>query len=253
MRFTPFAFIGAKSDDIKFSTTNLIAYYSIDSYDTSSGIWYDISGNDNNATVNGSTLTLTPTKGWKFNGTNSLTMPTFSGSAALTVMLWGDVNNNYTTRSAQVNETLFSKRVGSNNGFNSTHTFRLTATRDSINAVGQSGTSIVDQGFSGTLTGSLNFIGFQSNASTQSLIYLGYGNANSSSWYTDLGTPVGWRDGGGLTTGSVLFPYTQQLIFGSSSSGVYTGTVGIIAVYNTLLSNDEMNANYLAVSASTVS
>lgn len=250
MRFAPTSFIGSAGDRVKFISDGLIAYYDINSYNSSLNTWFDLSAYGNNATVNGSALTSTPTKGWKFNGTNnSLVMPTFSGSAALTVMVWGDVNNNYTSRSAAVTETLFSKRVGTNNGFNSTHTFRFTATRDSIVTSGQSGTDTTNQGFTGALTGSINFIGFQSNASTQSLLYLGYGNAVSSSWY---GVSTGWGDGGGLTTGSILFPYTQQLIFGSSSSGRYTGTVGIIAVYNRLLTNDEMNTNYLAVSSSAV-
>jgi hypothetical protein len=252
MRFTPVSFIaGTQADRIKFITDGLVAYYDVNSYNSSLSTWLDLTTNGNNATVEGSALTLTANKGWKFNGTNNhLTMPTFSGSTALTVMIWGDVNNNYTTRSAQVTETLFSKRIGTNNGFNSTHIFRISATADAITTSGQSGTDTTNQGFRGALTGSINFIGFQSNESTSSLLYLGYGNAVSSSWID--GTGVGWADGGGLTTGSILFPYTQQLIFGSSSSGRYTGTVGIIAVYNRLLTNDEMNTNYLAVSASAV-
>jgi hypothetical protein len=252
MRFTPTSFIaGTGADRIKFITDGLVAYYDINSYNSSLNTWFDLTANSNNATVSGSALTLTAAKGWKFNGTNNhMVLPTFSGSTAITVMVWGDVNNNYTTRSAQVTETLFSKRVGTNNGFNSTHIFRISATADAITTSGQSGIDTTNQGFRGAATGSLNFIGFQSNESTQSLLYLGFGNAVSSSWID--GAINGWNSGGGLTTGSILFPYTQQLIFGSSSSGRYTGTVGILAVYNRLLTNDEMNTNYLAVSSSAV-
>ena len=244
MRFTPTAFLGSQQNNILFTTSSLVGYYNVNSYNANNDVWYDLSGNNNNITVIGNDLSLT-NKGLLFDGTNFLSLPTFSGSSALTMMVWGDVNYSHPNRDTLSNQALFNKRVGTNNGFTSTHTFRLTATRDSINWLGQSGTSVVNQGFTGAQTGSMNFIGFQSAAATSSLMSGSWGNALSSSWNN-------WLDGGGTTLGSVLFPYTQPLLFGSSSSGLYKGTVGIIGIYDTMLSNEEMTTNYLAVSASTL-
>jgi hypothetical protein len=242
MRFAPIAFENNSGDNILFLTSSLIGYYDISSYNANNNIWYDLSGNNNNITVVGNDLSST-NKGLLFNGTNYLNLPTFSGSSALTMMVWGDVNYSFPNRDTAYLQTLFNKRVGSNNGFNSVHQFRLTATRDYIAWIGQGGTGTFNQGFTGPSTGSMNFIGFQSTETTSSLIYGAWANAVS-------GTFNPWQSL--ITSGSVLFPYTQPLLFGSSSSGLYTGTVGIIGIYDTMLSNEEMTTNYLAVSASTL-
>jgi hypothetical protein len=242
--------------EIRLSTNNLIGYYSEDSYDASTGIWYDISGYGNNAIVNGSTLTQTATKGLSFNGTNNwITFPTFSGSAALTIILWGDVNYSFPNRDTSYLQSLFNKRIGSNNGFASYHQYRQTATRDMLITIGQSGTGTNQQGFRGAQTGSINFIGYQSTNLTSSVLNTGFANAVTSQWSGSAGTEpgIGWY--GVATTGSVLFPYNQSLIFGSGSSGgtptIYKGTVSIIAIYNAMLSNETMNSQYLLISSST--
>jgi hypothetical protein len=245
MRFAPIAFENTSQSNILFATSSLIGYYDISSYNSNTNIWYDLSGNNNDITVIGNDLRLT-NKGFLFGEGNYLSLPTFSGSSALTMMVWGDVNySNLNRLSGSLRtQALFNKRVGSNNGFTSTHTFRQSATRDAISWLGQSGVINVNQGFSGAQTGSMNFIAFCSNATTSSQISGSWGNALSSSWNDWLVAP--------LTSGSVLFPYTQPLLFGSSSDGTYNGTVGIIGIYNTILTNAEMNTNYIAVSASTL-
>lgn len=242
MRFAPIGFENNSGDNILFLTSSLIGYYDISSYNATNNIWYDLSGNNNNIIVSGSDMTAT-NKGLLFDGTNYLNLPTFSGSSALTVMVWGDVNYSYPNRDISQTQALFNKRVGANNGFSSGHTHALTATRDSINWSGQSGTGTINQGFRGASTGSMNFIGFQSTQSTSSALYGAWADAESGSFNT-------WQSI--ATTGSVLFPYTQSLLFGSSSSGLYKGTVGIIGIYDTMLTNAEMTTNYLAVSASTL-
>jgi hypothetical protein len=252
----PDAGIFVPPPEIRLSTTNLIAYYSQDSYDSSTGIWYDISGYGNNATVNGTALTSTSTKGLSFNGTdNWITLPTFSGSAALTIILWGDVNYSFPNRDSSYLQSLFNKRIGSNNGFASFHTYRQTATRDMLTTIGQSGTGTNQQGFRGAQTGSVNFIGYQSTNLTTSVLNTGFANAVTSQWSGSDGVEpgIGWY--GVATTGSVMFPYNQSLIFGSGSSAgtptIYKGTVSIIAIYDSMLSNDTMNSQYLLVSSST--
>ena len=67
MRFTPTAFVGSQQNNIRLSTTNLIAYYDVNSYNSTDNIWYDISGNNNNAQVTGSVLNLVNGQGLLFN------------------------------------------------------------------------------------------------------------------------------------------------------------------------------------------
>jgi len=248
MRFTPTAFVGSQQNNIRLSTTNLIAYYDVNSYNSTDNVWYDISGNNNNAQITGSVLNLVNGQGLLFNGTNNfVNMPSFSGSAALTIILWGNANYNINRNLPSVNHTLFRKGIAPN-GWNSYLTQTFTATRDALQTYGQSGTGYVNQGFTGAATGSINFIGYQSTNLTSSALNTGFANASSSLW-SGSNNAFGWSNQS-TTFGSVLFPYNNPLIFGSGSAGYYNGTAQIIAIYNSLLTNDEMNTQYSLVSSS---
>ena len=247
MRFTPTAFVTPQQNNIRLSTNGLIGYYNVNSYNSTTGQWVDLSGYGNDAQVTGNTLNLIQSSGLCFNGTdNWVTFPTFSGSAALTIILWGNANQNINRAAGAKNHTLFRKGVVPN-GWNAYLTQTFTATRDALQTYGQSGTGTVQQGFTGAATGSINFIGYQSTNSTASALSTGFGNASSSFWSGS--NSVGWVNQG-TTTGSVLYPYTSPLIFGSGSAGYYDGTVSIIAIYNRLLTDAEMNTQYSLVSSS---
>lgn len=261
MIFTATAFLGG-SQDVKFSLNGLVGYYDIASYDSTAGIWRDRSGNGNDATVNGSTLTNIPTKGLLFNATNNwVTFPSFSGSTGATFIFWGDAQYNYPA--SQIRNSFFNKRIGSNAGFNSQFINRINGGTSGMAYTAQTGTTNINQGISGERTGSLQYMGFKSDSSTTSRLFFGIANATSSSWSGS--SSLGWTSVSSVS-GSIIFPYAQPLIFGSSSFnygsfGVpvanptptpYRGTVGIIAVYNRELTNEEMQSNYLAISSSAV-
>lgn len=261
MIFTATAFLGG-SQGIKFSLNGLVGYYDISSYDSSTGIWRDRSGNGNDANVNGSTLTNIPTKGLLFNATdNWVTFPTFSGSTGATFVFWGDAQYNYPA--SQIRNSFFNKRIGANNGFNSEFIQRVNGGLSAMAYTAQTGTTQINQGILGTKSGSIQFMGFKSDSTTTSKLYFGIANADSSSWSGS--SSLGWTSVASAS-GSIIFPYAQPLIFGSGSFnygsfGVpaanptptpYRGTVGIIAVYNRELTNEEMESNYLAVSSSAV-
>lgn len=190
-------------------------------------VWYDRSGNGNNALVSGSALSLSGSLGYAFNGTNNyLTFPTnlvATPSSSYCLQWWGSAP----VTSSSSNSFLFSKG-GYANGWDSIYrptdkslVFRDNAGSDRVYVTSYSGSTkaLFTMNITSDLTLGNNIGSFYFNK-TGSLNRIPANTFNSAS--------VPLRFGYNVTGDASLF----------------NGTVSALAVYNRMLTPEEIENNY---------
>jgi hypothetical protein len=196
----------------------------VDTTSLTGSIWYDRSGNGNNALISGSTLTLSGSLGYAFNGTNNyLTFPTnltATPSSSYCLQWWGSAP----ITSSSPNTFLYSKG-GYSNGWD---TIYRPSTKSLVFRDNQGDDAIFFTPYSGSSKGL-----FTINVTTGSF-FIGSGYFNQSG-------SLGYIEANNFNSSSV------PLRFGFNVDGdasLFNGTVAGLTVYNRMLTPEEVENNY---------
>jgi hypothetical protein len=243
-----------------FVTSGLIGLYLSESYNSSSNILYDWSGNGNNATVIGSTLTSFSSSayGLKFDGNTYIQFPAGITGSGGTIEFVGQVFTTYTDASSSVSSSIYrqlftkhnivsgSERVGYNEYVQKFFTGTNVPFTLEMQGVGGPGAARIN--YTGSVTGAIQFISVASPGLSTSPFSGSVANASTSSLTIYSTGSVGFP------SGSIFYTSSANLKFGSASIDgqikPYDGTFRYIMVYNRALTNSEVIANYNAISAS---
>ena len=245
-----------------FVTSGLIGLYLAESYDSSSNILYDWSGNGNNANVIGGTLTQWSSSayGLKFDGNTYIEFPSSVTGSGGTFEFVGQVFTSDIDVSASQElstRALFTKhniQSGSERvGFRESvlKTWTSTDVPLVLRAGGNGGPGNFRINYTGSVTGAIQFITVASAGGVSNTFSGSIANAVNPS-LTAYSTGIG-----GFPSGSIFYTSSANLKFGSGSNQVlgtvnYEGSFRYIMIYNRALSNSEVISNYNAISASLV-